>query len=357
MKQCAASVMVGEERFPHCVASEMDGEKRFPHCSPTKINREDRLTGAVEEIANAVKQLQVSQQTLSAHIDERLGELEKRLGSQVNHLANKCDTLQCDVDAMHDRCCDMREENAALLKKVNHLEERLETADNQSCQNNLMFFGIPHTASKLWTDCEAKVRDVIKNDLKVTDNVIIELAKRVGKAILVKFQSVKHKELVLKSAKKLRLSHIFVKEDFPPRAINTRKNLQPLLRSLREDGRKTFLKFDKVVCEDTVYTYNTNSQTIEQQPRRHQQADTSGPSSHSSWPRRQQKLNEDEGAATRGRTQQERSRTDGSPRPTVDRAQQNQTAGYGSDSRPDGHSAGQPRGFGRGRGSPVSQWR
>ncbi|KAL8572423.1 hypothetical protein ACOMHN_000570 [Nucella lapillus] len=78
--------------------------------------------------------------------------MEDTLMGRIDQLSDKCDTLQRDVDAMNDICSDMKEENELLQEKIN----KLEVAENQSRLSNLLFFGIPSTASELWADCENK---------------------------------------------------------------------------------------------------------------------------------------------------------------------------------------------------------
>ncbi|KAL8579585.1 hypothetical protein ACOMHN_025538 [Nucella lapillus] len=79
------------------------------------------------------------------------------LKSKQGHWGVKSIRTTCDVDAMNDICSDMKEENELLQEKINTLEAKLEVAENQSRCSNLLFFGIPSTASKLWADCENKV--------------------------------------------------------------------------------------------------------------------------------------------------------------------------------------------------------
>lgn len=229
--------------------------------------RDDRLSVAVEMMAAAIKELQTSQKSLSSLIDTRLLELENKLTSRVSQIADHCDILQADVDAMCEQCDSVKEDNADLRSRLEMVEDKCDTADNQSRRNNLLFFGMgPGTGAEHY-GCETKVRDFIKHELQISDMILIDQARRVGHAILVRFQSYKQRAEVLWRAKsRKKKSSVYVREDFSQNVQNKRKHLQSLLGTLREDGKQAYMKFDKVVCEGTAYVYNTHSQTIQQLP-------------------------------------------------------------------------------------------
>ncbi|KAL8592852.1 hypothetical protein ACOMHN_050680 [Nucella lapillus] len=131
-------------------------EGRLGNVPLTGINREDRLSAAVEDMATAIKALQTSQQSLSSRIEKRLGDMENKLMCRIDHLSDKCDILQCDVDAMQDICDSVKEENEQLHNRVHTLEGQLDVVENQNRKSNLLFFGIPTTASEVWSDSEKK---------------------------------------------------------------------------------------------------------------------------------------------------------------------------------------------------------
>ncbi|KAL8579991.1 hypothetical protein ACOMHN_054113 [Nucella lapillus] len=258
----------GMQSEKHCRSMQTSpssvAEGRLGNVPLTGINREDRLSAAVEDLATAIKALQTSQQSLSSRIEKRLGDMENKLMCRIDHLSDKCDILQCDVDAMQDICDSVKEENEQLHNRVHTLEGQLDVVENQNRKSNLLFFGIPTTASEVWSDSEKKACDFIKNDMGISD-LVVEYAHRVGKAIMVIFQSIKAKEQVLIQARRLKHSSVYVREDFSPAVRKKRNALQPLLRSLRDDGKRAYLRFDRVVCEGTSYTFDVGTASIQQQ--------------------------------------------------------------------------------------------
>ena len=128
-----------------------------------------------------------------------------------------------------------------------------------------MFCGIPTAAGETWSDCEDKVMNIIKTDMKITDGVAIERAHRVGKAIIIKLLSYKDKEKILKRDKNLASTNkdISVREDFS-QAVQTKRNkLVPVMKTLRKDGKRARLRFDKLVTDDGTFTFNLQTNLIE----------------------------------------------------------------------------------------------
>ena len=86
----------------------------------------------------------------------------------------------------------------------------------------------------------------------------IERAHRAGKAIIIKLLSYKDKEKILKGAKNLASTNkdIWVREDFS-QAVQTKGNkLVPMMKTLRKDGKRGRLRFDKLVTDDGTFTFN-----------------------------------------------------------------------------------------------------
>ena len=98
--------------------------------------------------------------------------------------------------------------------------------------------------------------EIIRRDMKVRQPVQIDRAHRVGSAILVHFQSSKHREEVLSHSRELREtdSLIYVREDFTETVKRKRSDLTPLLNQFRDDGKRAKSRHDKLITEDGTFT-------------------------------------------------------------------------------------------------------
>lgn len=111
------------------------------------------------------------------------------------------------------------------------------------------------------SDSEEKVLTLIKNKLDLDPNGMgIDSVMRVGKVnktddgilgrlrpILVKFHRIRDRDTVLRNAKKLKGTRIFINEDYPEAVRQKRKELLPKMREARQRGDIAFLRYDKLV--------------------------------------------------------------------------------------------------------------
>ena len=106
--------------------------------------------------------------------------------------------------------------------------------EDRSRRNNLRIYGISESKYETWEKCEEKVDEVFSEKLGL-DNIHIERAHRVKRGkndkstkprtIVCNLLSFKEKKLVMKNAKKLKNTNIFIDEDFPPQTMEYRKQL------------------------------------------------------------------------------------------------------------------------------------
>ena len=247
-------------------ASDDNHNDRGNAISPPTV---DQLFAAISELSQAVNRVEAAQAALStqqthntAAVQQRLAEVEKKLDERLKTLEDSNDVLSADVGEMSTKVEQLEEENQFIKDGLRNLEEKLDSAENHSKRNNLLFYGIPTAAGETWSDCEDKVMNIIKTDMKITDGVAIERAHRVGKAKLLSY---KDKEKILKGAKNLASTNkdISVREDFSQAVQTKRSKLVPVMKTLRKDGKRARLRFDKLVTDDGTFTFNLQTNLIE----------------------------------------------------------------------------------------------
>ncbi|XP_071094917.1 uncharacterized protein [Haliotis cracherodii] len=154
---------------------------------------------------------------------------------QISETSNRCQTLE--------------EENFHLKDQMKAMDDKLDYLENMSRRNNLIFHGVPRgNETQSLTDCELIVKDVLRNDLQLLDDVNIQRAHRImkGKAIIVKLADDKDKQAILRASKALKDTGMFITEDFSPLVRQKRKKFLPRMFQARESGFKVFLRFDKL---------------------------------------------------------------------------------------------------------------
>ena len=112
------------------------------------------------------------------------------------------------------------------------------------------------------------IRKIVEEKMEIPrDNFVIERAHRIGKArrtgerprtIVVKFRNQEDKRIVLKNAKKLKGTNIFVNEQYPRSVEERRKKLRPILKRAKENGKNAWLTRDKLYIDNVLYEDTTD---------------------------------------------------------------------------------------------------
>ena len=172
--------------------------------------------------------------------------------------------LNESVELLTDENERLREEIHKQAEKMDKQDEKLDYMENQSRRQNLMFHNLPQKENETWEDCESSVLQVIRDLLGITTNVLIDRAHRVGRAVVVRFQNFKDKELVLKTAHKLKGQNtkIGISEDFSRTVREKRRGLRGVMKQYHARRERANLVFDKLYTPDGVFTFDTDTKQI-----------------------------------------------------------------------------------------------
>lgn len=173
------------------------------------------------------------------------------------------DLLLDHLQALTARHQEMQTEQEVWKRTVKDLAKRVERQENHTRRQNLIFFGIPRTVTETHEECEAKVREVIRTDMKVTRGFPLVRVQRLrSSAVLVRFLTVTDKLLVLSHAHKLRGRQVRVSEDFTKRVRDMRRGLAELKNTYRAQGKRAVLRFDKLYTDFDVFTFDPETRTV-----------------------------------------------------------------------------------------------
>ncbi|XP_046577933.1 uncharacterized protein LOC124285699 [Haliotis rubra] len=208
------------------------------------------------------------------------GDILRGIEEQLKSLNTRFTNFETSLQTIRDEQSDMWREMDKLTDANAAQSQKVEQLESQSRRENLLFFGIPDDGGKENSnDSEEKVRDFLKTKLEVessrADCIPIERAhrlptKRHPRPIIVKFSAFKDREYVSKIAKE-KLSgnrEVRVSPDFTQAVRNTRRQLGKLLQTYREKGEDCYISYDKLVVNNTVYTYDWDKDSLREVGRR-----------------------------------------------------------------------------------------
>lgn len=218
------------------------------------------LASSVQTMTTIITSLKEGQEELKRDMNAQFAGVQKSLDERLHQLGEDQHVLRLDVDEICQKQERLEEENITLRSTVQHLETKVEELDKESRKSNLLFFGVPRQNDKT---CEQLIRGVLAKDLKIFEDTGIDVAYRVGNAILVKFQSLHHKHQVLSMARKLAPDNrLSIREDLPDQVRRRRSGLVELYKQLRADNKRAVLRSDKLITDEGVFTFDLQSQAI-----------------------------------------------------------------------------------------------
>lgn len=208
-----------------------------------------------------------------------VAELKARIASsekETSDLRTSLEFSQKDIDDMKPSLLKLQELDSAIEEiqdDLNHQEEQMEYLENQSRRNNVRIDGIPEEDNETWETTEAKVKQVLKDELNLANAPDVERAHRVGKSsrrpasaqssanrprtIVCRLRDWKVRETILKSARRIKPDNIFVKEDLSPVTLEKRESQRPKLEAAKRAGKIAYFVLDKLVIRDRPNVENS----------------------------------------------------------------------------------------------------
>lgn len=144
-----------------------------------------------------------------------------------------------------------------LESKIEEQQLQIDRLEREVRKKNLIFFGVEET-EKNYNELQNMILDIINNIMGISCQYWeIESFRRMGRKgnklrpIAVTFTTVGRKIELLRKRKSLEssdtTSSIYIKEDFPPKVLSKRKQLQEEIKREREQGKNVILKYDKII--------------------------------------------------------------------------------------------------------------
>ncbi|MBY0580880.1 MAG: hypothetical protein K2P53_04280, partial [Rickettsiales bacterium] len=219
----------------------------------------DRINSLVKEITSikeTCNKLQKENQTIKTELEitkEALKQHDKRQFDFEN-------SLNFSQDSQEKKFKEVAKQ--IRLKSVNAEEEKnkLRQLEDRQRRNNLRLEGLPENESESWEETEVKGLNIFENNLKLK-GIYIERAHRTGKvdpkkhrAIVMKLLSYKDKVQILKNAKKLKGTGLYINEDYSLDTSILRKKLFEEMKTHRKNGMYSVVVYDKLIFRDLKKT-------------------------------------------------------------------------------------------------------
>jgi hypothetical protein len=225
-----------------------------------KLGKLDKIEEQLSRLDGSVKQIE---QRVTG-MERKSAEFEK----SVNFMSGKIDEFQASCSKIksvseevvkHDRTLKMLCNGMDEMNKMRmELKETVEDLQCRSMKHNLVFSGL--AGESYDEDTEGKIRDFLNCELGIDDRIEFANVHRFGKfypgrnrPIVARFIYFNDTVRVKENAYKLRGKPYGINEQFPPAIEERRKKLYPVMRKLKQEGKKPKLVRDKIYVNGARY--------------------------------------------------------------------------------------------------------
>ena len=155
------------------------------------------------------------------------------------------------------------------IEDAEKIHSKLVELKDRSRQNNIRIDGIKEHNKESWEDCERRVHSMLKEWLDI-ENMKIERAHRTGRksrskprTIVCKLLRFKDKQNILRKAKLLKGTNIFINVDYCQDTVKYRKELWEEVNFLRSQGNIAYLNYRSIVSRDKVPALSSETEISE----------------------------------------------------------------------------------------------
>jgi len=177
----------------------------------------------------------------------------KTLQNSTNRVSDKVDSIEMYLAHAHSQVSELKREKNEIKSALNYVHVQA-----QSMRNNLIFSGIKEPKSETAEESKTVLRTFLVEKLKLAQDCVyglqFEHIHRMGsypgpnaakpRGIVAEFTFYRDRETVRRSSSALKITGVYVNEQFPKEVADRRRALQPQLRSARRAGKRAWISFD-----------------------------------------------------------------------------------------------------------------
>ena len=227
-----------------------------------RLDNMDKKLGQLGEI-------QISLNKITVKVDDIEGKVNQ-LETKVRQIENSRDFDSSSVEQINNK----QSEIDSLMKRMQKIADDQVEKDNtyksqildmqcRSMRDNLLFYRIPEENKETDEACVSKVLGLIEDVMgfeNARNDMKLHRAHRIGKynatkvrPIVAKFAYFPDRERVRMNAGKLKGTNYAISQQFPKEIMDKRKELVPIMKQARSDGKEAYMVLDKLYINKVLY--------------------------------------------------------------------------------------------------------
>lgn len=175
---------------------------------------------------------------------------------EIDDLKKEIMELKKEKEEDRKRISELVDQNKHLCDQVVSLERRCNSQEDYNRRNNLRISGVQERGEETWEQTMNIVKPLLQNRLQLPE-LSIERAHRLGirqgetpRTIVVRFACFSDREAVMRNARKLKGTRVYINEDLCPASQELVKSQLPQLRQARSDGKIAFFRQAKLIIKN-----------------------------------------------------------------------------------------------------------
>lgn len=186
-----------------------------------------------------------------------------QLENTISELTRSLEFSQAEIQDLKSEMSTLRKsdnEKQAIISecktRIEELTGRVNYQEDHSRRNNLRISGIAEQNGETWEQTALQVLNMVQEKLQLPP-VKLERAHRVGphdnttpRTIVARFEHYGEREAVLRNARKLKGTGIYINEDLCPASQEIIRGKLPLLKQARSEGKIAYFKYTRLIIRD-----------------------------------------------------------------------------------------------------------
>lgn len=186
--------------------------------------------------------------------------------SEMDVKLDKLDSMDRKLEQSLKSMEKLKAENNELRKQIKKQEERIDILERECMKKKVVIYGMKEGGEESETELDTKIIQTMKLlSIELQGQDIVD-ARRLGKRehgrerpVQIEVKTMRIRNNILREKKKLKEVHadIWIEEAFPKKVMEQRRELIKYVKEKRAKGKKAYVKYNKVVMSEGVYSMET----------------------------------------------------------------------------------------------------
>ena len=188
-------------------------------------------------------------------ISQDVTDLKRSLGFKQEQLKEEINKIKKDLKDLDKNINEVQQD----LLDPKYVSSKLIELEDRSRRNNLRIDGIDEKPNETWDECETRVQELVEVNLGITETTEFERCDQISaqtncsknqnrsRPIVCKVTKFKDKQKILKNAKCLKETGIFIYEDFCKDTMDLRTKIWKKVLEYRKQNKFAYLNYRSIV--------------------------------------------------------------------------------------------------------------